>query len=76
MTKRIQEKLINHDWLVGEVNQGIIGYAYYGSFRTRVAYHHTVESTIYLSPESMGKDSAGPCMPSCLSRSKATDSER
>jgi L-amino acid N-acyltransferase YncA len=37
------------------VNQQVIGYAYYGSFRTRVAYHHTVESTIYLSPESAGK---------------------
>jgi L-amino acid N-acyltransferase YncA len=55
MTTRIHEKLINHDWLVGEVNQEIIGYAYYGSFRTRVAYYHTVESTIYLSQESMGK---------------------
>ena len=55
MTKRIQEKLISHDWLVGEVNQEVIGYAYYGPFRTRAAYHHTVESTIYLSQESMGK---------------------
>ena len=55
MTKRIQEKLIHHDWLVGEVNQEVIGYAYYGSFRTRAAYHHTVESSIYLSQESIGK---------------------
>jgi phosphinothricin acetyltransferase len=55
MERRIQEKLINHDWLVGEVNQEIIGYAYYGSFRTRVAYHHTVESTIYLAQENLGK---------------------
>jgi len=55
MTKRIQEKTIKHDWLVGEVNQEVIGYAYYGTFRTRAAYNHTVESTIYLSQESMGK---------------------
>ena len=55
MTKRIQEKTIKHDWLVGEVNQEVIGYAYYGPFRTRAAYNHTVESTIYLSQESMGK---------------------
>jgi len=55
MTKRIQEKLTHHDWLVGEVNQEVIGYAYYGPFRTRAAYSHTVESTIYLSQESMGK---------------------
>ncbi|MBI3798165.1 MAG: N-acetyltransferase [Deltaproteobacteria bacterium] len=55
MTKRIQEKTLNHDWLVGEVNQEIIGYAYYGPFRARAAYNHTVESTIYLSQERIGK---------------------
>ena len=55
MTKRIQENLINHDWLVGEVNQKVVGYAYYGPFRARAAYNHTVESTIYLSQGSMGK---------------------
>ncbi len=55
MQTRIQEKLLSHDWLVGEVNQEVIGYAYYGLFRTRAAYHHTVESTIYLSQESIGK---------------------
>jgi L-amino acid N-acyltransferase YncA len=55
MTKRIQKNLINHDWLVGEVNQKVVGYAYYGPFRARAAYNHTVESTIYLSQGSMGK---------------------
>ena len=54
MTHRIEEKLGTHDWLVGEVNQAVCGYAYYGPFRTRVAYQHTVESTIYLSQESIG----------------------
>ncbi len=53
--KRIQDKVENHDWLVGESNQEIIGYAYYGSFRSRSAYNHTVESTIYLAQESIGK---------------------
>lgn len=55
MKNRIQEKSITHDWLVGEVNQEIIGYAYYGPFRARAAYHHTVESTIYLAQESIGQ---------------------
>jgi L-amino acid N-acyltransferase YncA len=55
MTKRVQEKIIEHDWLVGEANQEVIGYAYYGPFRPRAAYHDTVESTIYLSQESVGK---------------------
>ncbi len=55
MTNRIEEKTLNHDWLVGEVNQEVIGYAYYGPFRTRAAYNHTVESTIYLSQKSIGQ---------------------
>ena len=55
MKKRIQEKVEKYDWLVGEFNQEIIGYAYYGSFRPRPAYNHTVESTIYLAQESIGK---------------------
>jgi L-amino acid N-acyltransferase YncA len=54
MMHRMQEKLRAHDWLVGEVNQAICGYAYYGPFRPRAAYQHTVESTIYLSQESVG----------------------
>ena len=55
MTNRIEETTLNHDWLVGEVNQEVIGYAYYGPFRARAAYNHTVESTIYLTQESRGK---------------------
>lgn len=55
MQKRVQEKVANYDWLVGEVDRDIIGYAYYGSFRSRSAYSHTVESTIYLAPDSAGK---------------------
>lgn len=55
MTLRIQEKRSTHDWLVAEVNQAICGYAYYGPFRGRAAYQHTVESTIYLAQESIGQ---------------------
>ena len=55
MRQRIQEHLETYDWLVGESHQQIVGYAYYGSFRTRAAYNHTVESTVYLSQEATGK---------------------
>jgi L-amino acid N-acyltransferase YncA len=55
MKQRVQEKLEKYDWLVGEVNQEIIGYAYYGAFHPRSAYSHTVESTIYLAQEQIGK---------------------
>jgi phosphinothricin acetyltransferase len=53
--RRILEKLTTHDWLVAEVSGRIVGYAYYGVFRPRPAYAHTVESTIYLSEGSVRK---------------------
>jgi len=52
MSERIKSKLEGHDWIVGEWNHEIIGYAYYGSFRPRAAYQHTVESTVYLDQRS------------------------
>lgn len=35
-------------WLVYEENDLIIGYAYAGEFRSRCAYRHTLESSVYL----------------------------
>jgi L-amino acid N-acyltransferase YncA len=55
MQQRVHEKLENHDWLVGESDQEIVGYAYYGAFHARAAYNHTVEATIYLAQEQTGK---------------------
>ncbi|MGA7341376.1 MAG: N-acetyltransferase family protein [Terracidiphilus sp.] len=55
MRQRIKDSLAHFDWIVGELNCRIVGYAYYGSFRPRAAYSQTVESTIYLSQESQGK---------------------
>src|SRR5262249_28056173 len=55
MVARIREKLGAYDWLIGEVDGRVIGYGYYGYFRPRSAYAHTVESTVYLSPDCTGK---------------------
>lgn len=55
MKQRIANTVANHDWLVGERNNQIVGYAYYGAFRLRAAYSQTSESTIYLSNEAKGK---------------------
>lgn len=55
METRIIEKLKKHDWLVAEIANEIIGYAYYGAFRPRAAYGHTVESTIYLLQQFKGR---------------------
>lgn len=58
MEARIQEKLLHHDWLVG-VHEHIVGYAYYGPFRARAAYRHTVEATIYLDEAVQGQGFGG-----------------
>ncbi len=41
-------------WLVLTENDRIIGYAYATQFKARSAYRFSVESTVYLSPESHG----------------------
>jgi L-amino acid N-acyltransferase YncA len=55
MAKRITEKLTKYDWIVGEVDKKIVGYAYYGAFKERAAYDKTIESTIYLDKKHLGK---------------------
>ncbi|MBI4927323.1 MAG: N-acetyltransferase family protein [Anaerolineae bacterium] len=55
MRRRIQEKQQRHAWLAAEVDGQIAGYAYYGPFRPRPAYDHTVESAIYIAGHQAGK---------------------
>jgi L-amino acid N-acyltransferase YncA len=55
MQRRIKDKIFRFDWIVGEVDQKIIGYACYGTFRERTAYDKTVESTIILDHTNIGK---------------------
>ncbi len=51
----IRETLQEYDWIVAEVDNSIAGYANYGQFRKRAAYHHTVEGSIYVSQAHIGK---------------------
>lgn len=42
-------------WLVVDYNGGVCGYAYASRWKGRCAYRHTVESTVYLSPDATGR---------------------
>lgn len=42
-------------WLVFEEKSSILGYAYANKWKTRSAYRHSVESTVYLHPDEYGK---------------------
>jgi L-amino acid N-acyltransferase YncA len=44
-----------YPYLAAEANEGVIGYAYAGPFRTRPAYRYNVEDSIYLSPSAQGR---------------------
>jgi len=50
--KKVQEKF---PWLVYEDNGLICGYAYATDWKSRSAYKHTVESSVYLDPGVRGK---------------------
>ena len=42
-------------WLIAEQDDKIIGYAYANLWKTRAAYHHTVEISIYLDANRLSK---------------------
>ena len=49
MAARVAEtKALSLPWLVAEVGNAVVGYAYARKWRVRSAYRHSVETTIYL----------------------------
>lgn len=52
---RIEKTLKTHPYLVAECKGEILGYAYAGLFRTRAAYSHSAELSIYIKREHRGK---------------------
>ncbi len=55
MAKRIAMGLPNYPWLVSERNGTVLGYAYATQWKARAAYARSVESTIYVAPDHLGK---------------------
>jgi phosphinothricin acetyltransferase len=42
-------------WLVAEIDGSVGGYAYAGPYRTRSAYRHTLEDSVYVDPDRTGQ---------------------
>lgn len=42
-------------YLVAEADGAVVGYAYAAPYRPRPAYRHTIEDSIYLHPDAIGK---------------------
>lgn len=66
-------KALGYPYLVMEQNDLVIGYAYANLWRTRAAYRHTVETSIYLDPNSAGKGLGTVLYKELLERLKTMD---
>lgn len=55
MRSRIDEVTAQYPWLVYEEQGRILGYAYASKWKPRAAYRHSVESSVYLAPDSGGR---------------------
>lgn len=54
MARRIEVAQERHAWLVAEAGGAVRGYAYGGTFRTRPAYRHTCEVSVYVDADHRG----------------------
>ncbi len=55
MRQRIIKTTEKYPWLIFEHENKVAGYAYASAWRVRAAYFNSVESTVYLRPDEVGK---------------------
>lgn len=55
MAARIATTTTQHPWLVQEVDDAVVGYAYACTWKARSAYRFALETTVYLAPEHTGQ---------------------
>ena len=60
MARRIRDTTALYPWLVAELDGRVAAYAYAARWRTRAAYDHTLESTIYVDKACAGRGIAKP----------------
>jgi L-amino acid N-acyltransferase YncA len=58
-------------WLVADDFGEVVGYAYAGPYRPRVAYRHTVEDSIYVRPDRLGTGVGRLLMPALIEATQA-----
>ena len=55
MEQRIAEISAAYPWIVFEEDDKVLGYAYASGWKSRCAYRNSVETTVYLHPDAVGK---------------------
>jgi phosphinothricin acetyltransferase len=54
MMHRIRNITLSYPWIVWREEGRLLGYAYLARFRSRAAYDHVAESSVYLLPDATG----------------------
>jgi L-amino acid N-acyltransferase YncA len=73
MTRRIEEITRSFPWIVYTEADSVTGYAYAGNWKTRAAYRHTVELSIYIRHGATGRGIGGALMTELLKRLRTID---
>jgi L-amino acid N-acyltransferase YncA len=58
-------------WLVADDGGDVVGYAYAGPYRPRLAYRHTVEDSVYVRADRLGTGVGKLLMPALIDATKA-----
>lgn len=73
MAQRIRDYTALYPWLVSTVNGHVVAYAYASRWRTRTAYDHSLESTIYVDRAYTGRGLAKPLYLALLNALRARE---
>ncbi len=72
MARRMSDLLDNDfPYLVAEVDNAVVGYAYAGPYRARPAYRFTLEDSVYLAPDAQGRGIGTALLPALVEESAA-----
>jgi L-amino acid N-acyltransferase YncA len=74
--KRRELEAAGWPFLVAVAGEELIGYAYVTPWRSKPAYRHTVENTIYLAPEHTGQGHGRVLLMALLARARAVDARQ
>lgn len=55
MRRRIETIAQNYPFWVGEIENELVGYAYAAKYKERAAYRHSVEISVYIKTDAVGK---------------------
>lgn len=59
-------------YLVAELDGAVVGFAYAGSYRARPAYRHTLEDSVYVAPDALGRGLGRALLDELIVRCEAT----